>query len=124
MIDKMANVCKTFACIIFVHSYGGGDEMQDKKRIAIVDCCDHRFSRVIDTWLEEPTVGEKSVIHGFDVIVRNIFPVGHCSHPYELDVIFMHSDNENLFSCLVDCVGAKGWHENEGACNGVKKIRD
>ena len=100
--------------------------MLRKKRIAIVDCCGDRFSKIIDWWLSEPISGAKinldissNVL--WTVHIEQIFPKGHEANPYELDVVFAISEDENLFLCLCDCIGEKGWFEKEGACLGLPR---
>ncbi len=101
--------------------------MPKKSRIVIVDCCGERFSKVIDFWFSEPVVNEnitldisRTVIWEH-VYVENILPKGHEANSFELDVVFMKSEDENLFSCLCNYIGKEGWFEKEGACDGLPR---
>ncbi|MDD2935243.1 MAG: hypothetical protein PHX25_02090 [Candidatus Pacebacteria bacterium] len=105
--------------------------MEFKDRIVIVDCCGERFSKIIEEWYgkKEFTINENLVICLFsgqlwDVLLDNIFPAKSEVNPYEFDVLFTTSEDENLFLCLCDSIGKeKGWFEGEGACKKLKTIR-
>jgi len=58
---------------------------------------------------------------GWDAHVELILPKGHESNPFELDVVFMKSEDENLFYCLCNCIGKEGWFEKEGACDSLSR---
>ena len=105
---------------------GGNIIMQkNEKRIVIVDCCEVRFSKIIDDWSGVPIVGEETSLSIFpgqrwDAHVENIFPAKSAANPFELDVIFATSWDENLFNCLCNCIGDEnGWFESEDACIGL-----
>lgn len=92
-----------------------------ESKIVIVDCCGERFSKVVDFWPSKPVIGEEVLLElfpgqGWQVLVTNIFPPKSDTNPYELDAVFMTSENKALFSCLCDCIEEKGWFENEEAC--------
>lgn len=103
--------------------------MPKKSRIAIIECCDTRFSKVVDYWPNEPVLGKKICFElysgqGWSAYVERILPRGHVSNPLELDAIFMRSQDEALFYCLCDCIGKYGWFEGNGACDGLPKRED
>lgn len=90
------------------------------KRIVIVNCCEVRFSKIIDHWLFEPVCGEKMCIELFsgqkwNMYVNNILAKKSETNPFELDAVFVTSDDEDLFDCLCGCIGEKGWFEDDGA---------
>ncbi|EKE20760.1 MAG: hypothetical protein ACD_7C00492G0012 [uncultured bacterium] len=93
------------------------------EKIVIVDCCGIRFSKV-NCWNKDSVVCERACIELYPgqawyVYVENILPKLSSANPYELDVVFTTSEDENLFYCLCDCLGDKGWFENEDACIGL-----
>jgi len=103
--------------------------MEFKKRLVIIDCCGERFSKVINEWFtgETFTIGDNLDIclysgQSWYAILVNILPAQSGSNPYELDVLFTKSEDENLFLCLCDCIDEKGWFHGEGACKKLKTI--
>lgn len=90
-----------------------------EKRIIILDCCGERFSKIVDHWMDEPMVGEKLFLEiyaglGWGVMVYEFLPKNTDVNNRSLDVVFVESDDENLFLCLCEAIGEEGWFEQEG----------
>ena len=92
-----------------------------ERRIMIVDCCEQRFSKIVDYWPDEPVIDTKMAleIHPgqlWDVFVYEMFPKNSDANSNPLDAVFAVSNDENLFDCLCDALGEHGWFEEEEAC--------
>lgn len=97
-----------------------------KERLAVIDCCGQRFSKIICYWLDDPANAQKVTLEIdpgtiWNVTVCNYFPAGHPSGPRKIpmEVVFLESSDENLFLLLCYLCGksdpADRWSEEEWA---------
>ena len=96
-----------------------------KKMLVILDCCEDRFSKIIDfSFNRRAEIGESITIsvQGVNLTskIQQFFPAYSEANPYCLDVIFLKSNNDDLWETLVESVGENdGWSERESAINKI-----